>query len=59
MQTCGSERLLAGEVAAAEMAGRAIGFDNALSELALLLQRLALLQTIPAAVAADDEKTGE
>ena len=39
---------------AAEMAGRAIGFDNALSELALLLQRLALLQTIPAAVAADD-----
>ena len=44
---------------AAEMAGRAIGFDNALSELALLLQRLALLQTIPAAVAADDPERAQ
>ena len=39
---------------AQEMAGRAIGFDSALSELALLLQKLALLKTIPAAVPADD-----
>lgn len=39
---------------AADMAGRAIGFDNALSELALLLQKLALLQTVPSAVSADD-----
>ena len=37
-----------------EMAGRAIGFDSALSELALLLQKLALIKTIPAAVPADD-----
>ena len=36
------------------MAGRAIGFDSALSELALLLQKLALIKTIPAAVPADD-----
>ena len=36
------------------MAERAVGFDNALSELALLLQRIALLQTVPAAVPADD-----
>ncbi|ASP17033.1 DNA polymerase III subunit gamma/tau [Neisseria sp. KEM232] len=39
---------------AQEMAERAVGFDNALSELALLLQRLALMQTVPAAVPADD-----
>ncbi|MCP2041324.1 DNA polymerase-3 subunit gamma/tau [Neisseria sp. HSC-16F19] len=42
---------------AADMAGRAIGFDSALNEMALLLQRLALLQTVPGAVAdADPEK---
>ena len=39
---------------AREMAERAVGFDNALSELALLLQRIALLQTVPAAVPGDD-----
>ena len=39
---------------AQEMAERAVGFDNALSELALLLQRIALMQTVPAAVPADD-----
>ncbi len=39
---------------AQEMAGRAIGFDSALSELALLLQKLALIKTIPATVPADD-----
>ena len=39
---------------AREMAERAVGFDNVLSELALLLQRIALLQTVPAAVPADD-----
>ena len=39
---------------AQEMAGRAIGFGSALSELALLLQKLALIKTIPAAVPADD-----
>ena len=39
---------------AQEMAGRAIGFDSALSELALLLHKLALIKTIPAAVPADD-----
>ena len=39
---------------AREMAERAVDFDNALSELALLLQRIALLQTVPAAVPADD-----
>ena len=39
---------------AREMAERAVGFDNALSELALLLQRIALLQTVPATVPADD-----
>ena len=40
---------------AQEMAARAIGFDNALSELAMLLQRLALAKTVPAAVAGDPE----
>ena len=39
---------------AQEMAERAVGFDNALGELALLLQRLALAQTVPAAISADD-----
>ncbi|MDO5059396.1 MAG: DNA polymerase III subunit gamma/tau [Neisseria sp.] len=39
---------------AQEMAARAIGFDNALSELAVLLQRLALLKTVPSAIAQDD-----
>ncbi len=39
---------------AQEMAGRAIGFDSALGELALLLQKLALFKTVPAAVPADD-----
>lgn len=39
---------------AQEMAARAIGFDSALSELAMLLQRLALLKTVPAALADDN-----
>ena len=39
---------------AQEMAERAVGFDNALGELAVLLQRLAVLKTVPVAVAADD-----
>ncbi len=39
---------------AQEMADRAIGFDSALSELAMLLQRLALIQAVPSAVANDD-----
>ncbi|HFC8537866.1 TPA: DNA polymerase III subunit gamma/tau, partial [Neisseria bacilliformis] len=39
---------------AQEMAERAVSFDNALGELALLLQRLALVQTVPAAIPADD-----
>ena len=39
---------------AQEMAERAVGFDSALGELALLLQRLALAQTVPAAIPADD-----
>ena len=36
------------------MAARAIGFDSALSELAMLLQRLALIQAVPSALAGDD-----
>ncbi|SUA36121.1 DNA polymerase III subunits gamma and tau [Neisseria zoodegmatis] len=40
---------------AQEMAARAIGFDNSLSELAMLLQRLALAKTVPAAIADDPE----
>ncbi|EGY52369.1 DNA polymerase III subunit gamma/tau [Neisseria shayeganii] len=40
---------------AQDMAARAIGFDNALSELALLLQRLALWKTVPAALLHDPE----
>ena len=39
---------------AQEMAARAIGFDSALSELAMLLQRLALIQAVPSALANDD-----
>ncbi|STZ75748.1 DNA polymerase III subunit gamma/tau [Bergeriella denitrificans] len=39
---------------AQEMAARAIGFDSALSELAMLLQRLALIQAVPTSLAADD-----
>ncbi|WP_037586399.1 DNA polymerase III subunit gamma/tau [Stenoxybacter acetivorans] len=39
---------------AAEMASRAVGFDNALGELALLLQQLSLLQVVPSAIPADD-----
>jgi len=39
---------------AQEMAARAIGFDSALSELAILLQRLALIQAVPSALAHDD-----
>lgn len=39
---------------AQEMAANAVGFDSALSELATLLQRLALFKTVPAAIAADD-----
>ena len=39
---------------AQEMSARAIGFDSALAELAMLLQHLALIQTIPSALANDD-----
>ena len=39
---------------AQEMAARAIGFDNALGDLAMLLQRLALWQVVPSAIAAND-----
>ncbi|WP_165087586.1 DNA polymerase III subunit gamma/tau [Neisseria yangbaofengii] len=39
---------------AQEMAARAIGFDSALNELAMLLQRLALVQAVPSAVTNDD-----
>lgn len=39
---------------AQEMAARAIGFDSALAELAMLLQRLALIQAVPSALAKDD-----
>ena len=39
---------------AQEMAARAIGFDSALGELAMLLQRLALIQAVPSALAHDD-----
>ena len=41
---------------AQEMSARAIGFDSALAELAMLLQRLALIQTIPSALANDDSE---
>lgn len=36
------------------MAGRAIGFDSALNELALVVQQLSLLQLVPDALTADD-----
>lgn len=39
---------------ATQMAARAVGFDHALSELALLLQRVALVQSVPNAVPVDD-----
>lgn len=39
---------------AQEMAARAIGFDSALNELAVLLQRLALIQAVPSALGSDD-----
>ncbi len=39
---------------AEEMASRAVGFDSALNELAVLLQRLTLLQVVPSALAQDD-----
>lgn len=39
---------------AQEMAERAIGFDSALSELAMLLQQLALLQAVPSSVDRDN-----
>lgn len=41
---------------AQEMAARAVGFDNALAELAVLLHKLALAQTVPSAVANDAER---
>lgn len=39
---------------AQEMAACAVGFDNALGELAILLQQLALIQAVPNALAHDD-----
>ena len=39
---------------ASEMHSQSLGFDSVLAELALLLQRIALLQTVPTAIAADD-----
>ena len=39
---------------ASEMHSQALGFDSVLNELALLLQRIALLQTVPTAIPADD-----
>lgn len=39
---------------ASEMHSQSLGFDSVLSELALLLQRIALLQTVPTAISADD-----
>lgn len=39
---------------AQEMAHNAIGFDNALNELAILWQRLALIKMVPNAIAQDD-----
>ncbi|QMT32817.1 DNA polymerase III subunit gamma/tau [Conchiformibius steedae DSM 2580] len=41
---------------AQEMAANAVGFDAALAELALLLQRLALVRHVPAALADDPER---
>lgn len=45
------ERLIA---KAQEMATNAIGFDSALGDLAALLQRLALIKTVPAALDSED-----
>ncbi|MFC4489605.1 DNA polymerase III subunit gamma/tau [Chromobacterium aquaticum] len=39
---------------AEQLAERGISFDSALTELAVLLQQLALLQTVPQAIAADE-----
>ncbi|WP_371688350.1 DNA polymerase III subunit gamma/tau [Snodgrassella alvi] len=39
---------------AEEMASCAVGFDSALTELALLLQRLTILQTVPSAITSDE-----
>ncbi|MDF7676092.1 DNA polymerase III subunit gamma/tau [Neisseriaceae bacterium ESL0693] len=39
---------------AAEMASRAVGFDGALSELALILQRLSMIQLVKGIIAEDD-----
>ena len=43
---------------AQEMAACAVGFDNALGELAMLLQHLALIQAVPSALAHDDPDRG-
>ena len=42
---------------ARQMAAEGTGFDNALAELALLLQRIALAQTVPAAIAPNDPES--
>ena len=42
---------------ARQMAADGTGFDNALAELALLLQRIALAQTVPAAIAPNDPES--
>ncbi|SOD66133.1 DNA polymerase-3 subunit gamma/tau [Alysiella filiformis DSM 16848] len=39
---------------AQEMSANAIGFDSSLNDLAMLLQRLALLKTVPSAIEHDD-----
>ncbi|ULJ62103.1 DNA polymerase III subunit gamma/tau [Wielerella bovis] len=39
---------------AQEMSANAIGFDSTLNDLAMLLQRLALLKTVPSAIEQDD-----
>ena len=39
---------------AQEMASNAIGFDGVLNDLAMLLQRLALIKTVPTAISTDD-----
>ena len=39
---------------ASEMHSQSLGFDSVLGELALLLQRIVLLQTVPTAIPADD-----
>ena len=42
---------------ARQMAAEGTGFDNALAELALLLQRIALAQTVPAAISPNDPES--